>query len=134
MTYVKICGLTNLEDAQAALDAGADYLGFIFYLKSPRYVTVEQVEAVTSHLPPDTPTVGVFVDASLEFIYEARTRCNLKLIQLHGQETPLTVKAVGQAYKAVRPADVNEWERLARLYLPMPSPPTPLPQGEGGTP
>jgi phosphoribosylanthranilate isomerase len=134
MTCIKICGLTNLDDANAALDVGADYLGFVFYDKSPRYVTVEEVEAIVSHLPPDTPTVGVFVDAPLEFIYEARTRCNLKLIQLHGQESPLMVKAVGQAYKAVRPANVNEWERLAALYLPMPSPHSPLPlAGEGRT-
>jgi len=119
MTYVKICGLANLEDAQAALDAGADYLGFIFYAKSPRHVTMDQVEAITSRLPPDTCTVGVFVDAPLEFIYEARTRCNLKFVQLHGQESPLTVKAIGQAYKAVRPADMSEWQRQAALYLPV---------------
>jgi phosphoribosylanthranilate isomerase len=119
MTYVKICGLTNLEDALAALDAGADYLGFIFYDKSPRHVTIEQVEAITAHLPPGTRTVGVFVDAPLEFIYEARTRCNFKFAQLHGKESPMTVKAVVPAYKAVRPTGLSEWERLAALYLPI---------------
>ncbi|MHB8627513.1 MAG: phosphoribosylanthranilate isomerase [Aggregatilineales bacterium] len=126
MTSIKICGLTNLDDAKVALDVGANYLGFIFYAKSPRHVTIEQVEAITARLPSDTLTVGVFVDAPLETIYEARAHCHLKLIQLHGQELPLTVKVVGGAYKAVRPADRDEWERLAALYLP--SPPAPFPQ------
>lgn len=117
MTYVKICGLTNLDDARAALDAGADYLGFIFYEKSPRYVTLEQVESITARLPSDALTVGVFVDAPLAFIAEARARCNFKLIQLHGQESLQTMEAVGSAYKAIRPANISECERLATLYL-----------------
>ena len=118
MTYVKICGLTNLDDALAALDAGADYLGFIFYHKSPRYVTIGQVENITAKLPETTRTVGVFIDAPLETIYDARHRCKLHLIQLHGAETPLTVQTVGPAYKALRPASMDEWEQLAAIYAP----------------
>jgi len=119
MIRVKICGLTNLDDAMAALESGADYLGFIFYEKSPRHVTIDQVAAITARLPVNTPTVGVFLDAPLEVIYEARHRCNLKLVQLHGMESPLMVKAAGNAYKALRPSSVTEWEQLAAIYAPI---------------
>lgn len=116
VTRVKICGLTSAADTLIALEAGADYVGFIFSEKSSRHMTIEQAAAVCAALPADAPTVGVFVDAPLETIYEARQRCGLKLIQLHGTESPLMLQAVGAAYKALRPASLAECEAQAAIY------------------
>jgi phosphoribosylanthranilate isomerase len=62
MTWIKICGITNVEDAQTAVDAGVDALGFVFYEKSPRHVTLEKVREITARLPTEIEKVGVFVD------------------------------------------------------------------------
>jgi phosphoribosylanthranilate isomerase len=88
MVRVKICGITRLEDAQAAVDAGADALGFVFYPPSPRYVTPERAEQIIRTLPPFVMTVGLFVDAALENVNDLAARCGLDRIQLHGRETP----------------------------------------------
>lgn len=85
---VKICGITSLEDARCAVDAGADYLGFIRTEASPRFVTAEQVAEITRQLPPHVRTVGVFVDSSLEDIRETLAAANLDHVQLHGEEPP----------------------------------------------
>jgi len=88
MTRVKVCGITNLEDALSAVEAGADALGFIFYPKSSRFVEPDVAGEITRALPPFLTTVGVFVDASFEEISGIRNRCRLSAIQLHGRETP----------------------------------------------
>jgi phosphoribosylanthranilate isomerase len=88
MVHVKICGITNLEDAQAAVDAGADALGFVFYPPSPRYVTPERAEQIIQKLPPFVTTVGLFVDVALAMVNDMAARCGLDRIQLHGGETP----------------------------------------------
>lgn len=85
---IKICGITNIQDAQAAVDLGADALGFIFVPDSPRYVIPQTVERIISELPPFIATVGVFVDASLEAVSETIELCGLSAVQLHGSETP----------------------------------------------
>jgi phosphoribosylanthranilate isomerase len=64
----KICGITRIEDAMAAVDAGADAIGFVFYPKSPRAVTIEQAQAIIAQLPPFVSTVGLFVNAERESI------------------------------------------------------------------
>src|SRR5437899_11638714 len=63
MTWIKICGITNLEDALAAADAGANALGFVFYKNSPRNVDPEKVREIVAQLPPEEEKVGVFVDS-----------------------------------------------------------------------
>jgi phosphoribosylanthranilate isomerase len=85
---VKICGITSLEDAMAAVEAGADALGFIFYDKSPRYVPIEKAAAIMRDLPPMIVKVGVFVDAEDEVIFRAIQECGLNLLQFHGGESP----------------------------------------------
>jgi phosphoribosylanthranilate isomerase len=87
MVRVKICGITNLEDALAAVKWGADALGFVF-APSPRQVTVEQVANIVAGLPPFVCKVGVFVDSELQEIKETMRVCNLNLAQLHGSESP----------------------------------------------
>jgi phosphoribosylanthranilate isomerase len=85
---VKICGLTNYSDAAAAIDMGADLLGFNFYPKSPRYITPEKAAKIIRRLPAFTDIVGVFVNESVEKIHEARELCHLDWLQLHGDEDP----------------------------------------------
>ncbi|MEA2107793.1 MAG: phosphoribosylanthranilate isomerase [Pseudomonadota bacterium] len=86
-TRVKICGLTNLEDALTAAEAGADLLGFIF-ADSPRRLEPLVAEKIIAALPPLVRTVGVFVDEKPETILEIAGRCRLDYLQLHGKETP----------------------------------------------
>jgi phosphoribosylanthranilate isomerase len=88
ITKVKICGLTNYDDAVAAMDMGADLLGFNFYPKSPRFVTQQQAEGIISRLPAFIDTAGVFVNASIEQIHETKNVCRLDWVQLHGDEDP----------------------------------------------
>lgn len=87
VTRVKICGITNLEDALHAVAAGADALGFVFYPRSPRAVTPSQVAAIVRELPPFVTTVGLFVNERREVIEQTMASCGLDLIQLHGDET-----------------------------------------------
>ena len=85
---VKICGITSEVDAQAAVDAGADAIGFMFYEESPRFVTIEQAKSISDTLPPHIMRVGVFVNADEAFINRALNECLLNILQFHGDETP----------------------------------------------
>src|SRR4030042_3132557 len=85
MVRVKICGITNLDDALAAVEYGADALGFVF-APSPRQVTPEKVRRITKKLPPFVCKVGIFVNSELEFVKQTMAVCNLDLAQLHGNE------------------------------------------------
>lgn len=83
MTWIKICGTTNLEDAETAVDAGADALGFVFYEKSPRNIAPEKAREIISALPGRVERFGVFVDQSLEFVQETAELCGLTAAQLY---------------------------------------------------
>ena len=84
MTWVKICGITNLEDALVAVDSGADALGFVFYEKSPRNVTPERAREIVRGLPVGTETVGVFVTEATERMEEIAAEVRLSGVQFHG--------------------------------------------------
>lgn len=129
---VKICGLTNLADAQTAVQAGADFLGFIFYPPSPRNVSpviVKEILFALKPLPASIMTVGVFVDQTVEQMIQTLDYCGLDVAQLHGKENPEMLGLArpgqhpmhGRAYKALRPASLSEGLRLAEAYALPPS-------------
>ncbi|MEW6352206.1 MAG: phosphoribosylanthranilate isomerase [Thermodesulfobacteriota bacterium] len=102
MVRVKICGITTIEDAMAAVGAGADALGFVF-APSPRRVSPDRARAIVRELPPFVITVGVFVNAGLEEIRAIRAFCKLGLVQLHGSESEDFVNQLGSGtIKALR--------------------------------
>lgn len=111
---VKICGITNLSDAMAAVEAGADMLGFVFWPQSPRCVSVEAAAEVIRHLPASVVKVGVFVNAPAELVLDAIGRCLLNLLQFHGDESPGYCMQFGlMAMKAFRIRDAASLQRLA---------------------
>lgn len=133
MVRVKICGITTAEDAIAALKAGADYLGFIFYPPSPRGITPDAAERLTAELRAHPETgpllaradrprlVGVFVNESAAVAAATLDRCRLDLAQLSGDEAPSLVvdpasPLFGRAYKALRPRALDEARRDAERY------------------
>ena len=110
MGTVKICGITNPEDAFAAVRYGADAVGFVFYHKSPRAVSPETAKAIISSLPPFITTVGVFVDEEIREMERIASYAGLDVIQLHGSEPPDKCNAGRKVIKAVRvkhPADIE---------------------------
>lgn len=107
MTRIKICGITSLEDALAAVELGADALGFNFYEKSPRYISPEKARQIIRELPPEIEKVGVFVNSSLSEIENVCAESGIEMVQLHGDETPEFVAALSgpRVIKALRVSD-----------------------------
>ncbi len=87
MTWVKLCGMTNLEDALVAVEAGADAVGFVFYEKSPRNVTVETARGICAKLPNGVEKVGVFVNSDCEEIRGVVVNAGFTAVQLHGKRS-----------------------------------------------
>lgn len=123
MVHVKICGLTDLNDALTAAEAGADMLGFIFYPGSPRYVSPGRARAIVTALHkryPHVRTVGVFVNETPAAIWQVLEYCGIQLAQLHGEEPAEWLKGssvlAGRAYKALRPRSQEEAHQLASEY------------------
>ncbi len=112
MVRIKICGITNLEDALAAIDFGADALGFVFFKGSPRFIEPKQAAEIIGKLPPFIATVGVFVDEPLPYIREVVTSTGLNVVQFHGDETPDACRASHCAVKAIRVKSINSLEPL----------------------
>jgi len=88
MVRVKICGITSLEDALQAVQAGADALGFVFHGKSPRNLAPDMATSIIGGLPPFVQVVGLFVNSDAGFVNDTADRCRLDLVQLHGDEPP----------------------------------------------
>ncbi|ADR61265.1 N-(5'-phosphoribosyl)anthranilate isomerase [Pseudomonas putida JB] len=113
----KICGITRIEDALAAAEAGADAIGFVFYAKSPRAVDVRQARAIIAELPPFVTTVGLFVNASRCELNEILEVVPLDLLQFHGDETPQDCEGYHRPWiKALRVRPGDDLEAACRLY------------------
>jgi phosphoribosylanthranilate isomerase len=114
-TRVKICGITNLADALAAIAAGADALGLNFYKGSPRHVSVKTAAEISKQLPPFVMLAGVFVNADEELVARAIGECGLSLMQFHGDEPPEFCTQFGRmSMKAFRMRDIESLKELPK--------------------
>jgi phosphoribosylanthranilate isomerase len=99
MTYVKVCGITNLEDALACIEAGAEMLGFNFYRSSPRYIQPGAARKIIDQLPADILTVGVFVnEATAARVKQIADEAGIAALQLHGDESPEYCNCLADRY------------------------------------
>ncbi|MBU0699712.1 phosphoribosylanthranilate isomerase [bacterium] len=115
---VKICGITNIEDALLAVEAGADALGFIFAKKSSRLVNEEIVKRIIKQIPPFVTTVGVFVNESLNVVQDIVEYCSLDIVQLHGNESPQYCSQLGRrVIKAFRIQDAASLLELPKYHV-----------------
>lgn len=113
---VKICGITNEQDAKAAVEAGADALGFIMYRKSPRFVEAAVAKRIIHGLPPFVAAVGVFVNEDAAVVRRLMDECGLTLAQLHGDESAAYCEGLGRpSMKALRLKDRSTFLTLAEL-------------------
>jgi len=111
---IKICGITNAQDAEAAVAAGADALGFVFYPQSPRCIEPAVAKRIIAQLPPFVLPIGVFVNQSRETIREVFDECGLGFAQLHGNETPEFCETLGRpVLRALRLRDRGSLLALA---------------------
>jgi phosphoribosylanthranilate isomerase len=102
-TRIKICGITRIEDARAAVELGADAIGLVFYAPSPRSVAIEQARALIAAIPPFVTVVGLFVDPARDEVESVLRDCRLALLQFHGGEAPDFCSGFGLPYiKAAR--------------------------------
>jgi phosphoribosylanthranilate isomerase len=114
-TQVKICGITSLADAQAAAEAGADAIGFVFYNNSLRNMTISAVAGMFKKSPLRIMRVGVFVNEPAHFVFRAVAECGLNLLQFHGDEPPEFCTQFGvMSMKAFRIRDADSLKELPR--------------------
>jgi phosphoribosylanthranilate isomerase len=102
MVRVKICGITNWADAKIAIDAGADALGFNFYAKSPRRISASHARQIIQRMPRTVSAVGVFVDAPPAEIMRTAKAAKLRVVQLHGDESPRTVARLARELAVIK--------------------------------
>jgi len=114
MVQVKICGITNLEDAKAAVKAGADLLGFVF-ADSPRRITPETALGIINQLPGSVLRVGLFVNEAPEKIDEILNICKLDFLQFHGDETPEFCQNFGQRAEIIKAFRIKDKRSLVKL-------------------
>ena len=98
MTVVKICGITNRDDARAAVDAGADALGFNFWDRSPRYISPANAREIIDQLPSSSLKVGVFVNEEIETVVRVISETGVTAVQLHGDESPEYCQRLKQTF------------------------------------
>lgn len=115
---IKICGMTQLKDAVYAAKHGADAVGFIFYKKSPRSVTMKAARDMILKLPPFVDTVGVFVNEPVDRVNKVAEYCGLDLVQLHGEESPAYCRKIRRrVIKAFRVKDLQSIKQLEKYSV-----------------
>ena len=113
---VKICGISNFEDARAAVEAGADALGFIFFPQSPRNVSPEVARSIIEQLPPFVAKVGVFVNEAADRILQIAKETGIDTVQLHGDESPeLCEKIARENLKVIKAFRIKDQSSLAAM-------------------
>ncbi|OGS20141.1 MAG: hypothetical protein A2252_10845 [Elusimicrobia bacterium RIFOXYA2_FULL_39_19] len=120
MAKVKICGITNFQDASDAVMLGADFLGFNFYKKSKRKLSLDNALEIITKLPPVFSPVGIFVDDEMNTIMQIVQKCKLNAVQLHGNETPeycteLSAQLKPQNVKIIKAFNMKGAETLAQM-------------------
>ena len=135
MLLVKICGITRLEDAEAAVAAGARALGFVFWPQSPRFVDPHRARSIVSALPPFVTTVGVFVNQPIGYVNGVAALARLNAVQLHGEESVDDASAVARPVvkaiavdESLRADAVDAWPSRVTVLLDVHDP-----QRRGGT-
>ncbi len=118
MIKIKICGITNLDDALFAAECGADALGFIFYKKSPRYVAPEKAAEIVNHLPPFITPVAVVVNEREEKIRNLQFTTGIKVLQFHGDERPeFCERFANRVIKSFQVKDKESLENMAHYHV-----------------
>jgi phosphoribosylanthranilate isomerase len=116
--FVKICGITRLDDALAAVDAGANAIGFVFWPKSPRCIDPYRARAIAVQLPPFVTAVGLFVNQPREYVSAVASLVRLGAVQLHGDETPeFAASIAAPVIKALSVDGAQAWPAGATLLL-----------------
>ena len=113
---VKICGITNLSDALCAQTCGADALGFVFYPKSPRYISHRQAQKIIQQLKKSIKKIGVFVNSKALYVKKAAKLCGLDILQFHGEETPEFCRDFS-GYKVIKSFRVKNKASLRSIGL-----------------
>lgn len=116
MTKVKICGITDLRDALKAYELGADFVGFIFFEKSPRKIDVEQARVIIEDLPKDLLKVGLFLDQDPESVMPVARRCHLDILQLHGNEDPGYCNRLKKDFRVIKSFKVKDASSIKGAY------------------
>ena len=115
MVKIKICGITERDDALHAIDCGADALGFVFYDRSPRAITRNRAQTIIATLPPFVTVVGLFVNEDPRTVREIADECGLDVIQYHGDESPETIRlAPRRAIRALRVRESDTPDEINR--------------------
>lgn len=116
-TRVKICGITQLDDALAAVHYGADALGFVFYDKSPRFLNIEQADIIFNNIPPFINKVALFVNAEHDYVNDALDKLSIDVLQFHGDEDEAFCSSFNKPYlKAIRMRDTTNLNDIADTY------------------
>ena len=108
MVKVKICGITNLKDARQAIDAGATFIGFNFYKRSPRYLSPSAAKRIIQRLPKKVKAVGVFVNETEDKMLTIARHIRLSHVQLHGEESPETVARLQRTLPVIKAIRVRK--------------------------
>jgi phosphoribosylanthranilate isomerase len=108
MTFIKICGITNVDDARVAIDAGTDALGFNFYQPSPRYISPENAREIIEQLPDSVLTVGVFVNEDTDSLKNIAAQAGIAAVQLHGDESPRYCRELAATYEVIKVLAVSD--------------------------